>query len=111
MGWTELGSRVRRERKKRRQTQAAFAQDAGISPRTLRSIETGEWTHYSQDTLHAIEIAMRWQTGSVDRVIEGRRPIPEHDIELDQLHAVWPDLSLDARRLLVQYAEGARRQD
>lgn len=45
MDYKELGQFIRQERKARKINQKTFSEMAGISERSLRSIEQGEQTH------------------------------------------------------------------
>ena len=86
-GWTRLGELVRR---------------------TISNIERASKDNYDPSTIDAIEIAMRWQVGSVDRVVNGQGPIPERMIEdelTQRLREAWVELSPDAREAVVRIVE------
>jgi transcriptional regulator with XRE-family HTH domain len=107
-GWADLGARVRRERVSRHLTQARFAQEIGLRPRTISSIERAEKDNYDPNTVDAIEIAMRWQLGSVNRVVNGQKPIPERGREdplAERILELWPMLTPDAREAVVRIVE------
>jgi transcriptional regulator with XRE-family HTH domain len=107
-GWADLASLVRRERKRRRLTQARFALSIGLKPRTISNIERAAKDNYDPGTKDAIELAMRWQVGSVDRVVNGQPPIPEREAEdalTERMRELWPSLSPDAREAVVRIVE------
>jgi DNA-binding XRE family transcriptional regulator len=107
-GWTHLADLVRRERNSRRLTQAQFADAIGLQPRTISNIERAAKDHYDPNTKDAIEIAMRWQVGSVDRVVNGQAPIRQREAEdamAERMRELWPLLSLDAREAVVRIVE------
>lgn len=101
--WKRLGTYVRRERHRRRQTQADFARTIGISTRSVGSLERGESTRYDADTLAAVEDALAWEPGSIEAFIAGRPPRTT-DKHLAEIHAAWPHLSNDARAILAEIA-------
>lgn len=103
--WTRLGELIREERVGvRRLRQPAFAAYIGIGPRTLRKLERGEAASYDDDILRAVEFAMGWAPGSVERVLSGRAPL-HRDAEWNRLRRAWPDLSPDMRRFIADSAE------
>lgn len=108
-GWANLGRLVREKRGNL--TQRAFAGQAAMSPRTLRSIENAETSRYSASTVMRIEDLMQWKHGSVERVAHGLQPEYDDDPEFARLRDIWPSLSIDARRMLLNLAEGATTQD
>jgi transcriptional regulator with XRE-family HTH domain len=108
MGWTDLAALVRRERVSRKMTQARFAEAIGLHPRTISNIESASKDNYGPRTKDAIEIAMRWQLGSVDRVANGQKPIPERGREdplAERMLELWPMLTPDAREAVVRIVE------
>jgi transcriptional regulator with XRE-family HTH domain len=107
-GWLALGRLVVRERRAQRfRTRREFAAHIGISTRTLDSLETGAREAYSADTIAAVEIALGWEPGSVERVVAGSTPSPVRDPELDRLLRAWRALPVEARRMLAEIAERA----
>jgi len=105
VGWRTLGEYVRRERVRRRQTQAEFARDIQISTRVLGSIEVGAHDRYDPRTIAAIEDAMRWDPGSVVDVVEGRKPRSTVDDLTARLLDAWQRLSLSDRAMLADVVE------
>jgi transcriptional regulator with XRE-family HTH domain len=68
-GLVALGQVITRARLDRGQSQTAFAKDAGVDPKTLNSIETGQ--RAAQDTnLAKIEDALEWNRGSIGDIKE-----------------------------------------
>jgi transcriptional regulator with XRE-family HTH domain len=107
-GWVDLGARVRRERVRRHLTQARFAQVIGLRPRTISSIERAEKDSYDPSTVDAIEIAMGWRAGSIDRVVNGQNPIVESvlaDPLADRMRELWPALTDEAKAVVVRLVE------
>lgn len=70
--WHRLGQTIRAERGRRTQRSVAF--DAKMPIAVLRELEAGETTRYERDMLDALEYGMGWQTGSVEKVLQGDRP-------------------------------------
>lgn len=111
--WERLATVVARERMRLGyRSLPAFAAASGLSARTLDSIEHYRKTSYDPATLSALESALGWRTGSVERVLRGLDPEPIEDKDLQVLLAAWPKLSPSARRMMaIQAAEGARAED
>lgn len=84
-----LGRLVRARRKELRKTQADVQNAGGPSTATLRLIEGGKHTEFRDGTGAALEAALRWGVGSIDRILAGgepndiRRPISIHMLEED----------------------------
>lgn len=55
-------------------TRGALADRSGISTRILGDIEKGRRGNFDPVTLASLEQALRWQTGSVRRVLAGHEP-------------------------------------
>lgn len=110
-GWERLGRRIRTERGHAGYpTVEAFAEATGLSPRTIRLIETGAHTGRPREsTLARIELALGWQAGSAERVVEGGRPRPAADPLLQRVIAAWPQLSGDDQVQLTELAERLAR--
>lgn len=110
--WKKLGHIVTAERVRLGyRSLAAFAVAAGLSTSTLDNIENGRKTSYDAGTLGALEVALGWRPGSVDRVLAGREPEAEPDTDLAAIIAAWPRLSPGARRMLrILAAEGAKAE-
>jgi hypothetical protein len=82
-----------------------------VSPRTISSIERAENEGYDSTIKDAIEIAMRWQVGSVDRVSNEQELIPEPGIEpeveplMKRIRELWPMLTAEAKAAVVRIVE------
>ncbi len=95
----------------RRRTQPQFATDLDIGVRTLGSIEAGSASNYSADTRATIEIVLGWDSGSLDRFVEGGRPaMVERDALMRRLHQAWPSVPPDVRHTIVELAESAAQR-
>jgi transcriptional regulator with XRE-family HTH domain len=110
--WERLGEEVTAARIRRGHvTLASFATVSGLSTSTLDSIEHARKTSYGPATLAALEHALGWKTGSVDRVLRGLKPQQESDPDLVALMDAWPRLSPGSRRMLRVLAIEAARAE
>ena len=103
--WGRLAVAVDAERQRLRLSWARLAKTAGMSPRTLYDLRAGERTSYQAETLDKLELALHWESGSIDRVLGGRSPLRKADPEMARIQRVWPDLPPHMRRLLADVAE------
>ena len=108
-GWQDLGGAIVTERSRRWRSRAAFAAASGISARVLDDLENGNRANYLDSTLAAIEATLGWSQGTCRRVVAGGAIKRDMDSDLVRLMDIWPYLSKDARALLVDMAERARR--
>lgn len=105
-GWRALGQHITQARRSSGTPRRAdFAETIGVSVSTLYNLEAARRTTYSSDTMAAVEIALGWQPGSFQRVVEGGRPVRARDEDLERLLRAWQRLPVEARRMLVQVAE------
>lgn len=77
--WKRLGELLvqrRIELAPRYRKRTAFAGDTGIHWRLLYDIERARRKSFTPETLAAVEVAYRWQPGSVARVLAGGDPVP-----------------------------------
>lgn len=111
MPWSRVGGQLRRARAIRRQTQAEFAHEIGVSVRLLGQLEAGEARQYDPTTIHRVESALGWAQGSVERVANGQPPVVEVDELFARIRDAWPRLPLEARRILSDLAGRALRDD
>lgn len=103
-GWRRLGVTMAAERGRRWRSRAAFARHAGVSRRVVDDLERGLRTNYADRTLAAVEAGLGWAPGSLMRVVQGGKPRREVDPVLAELLDMWPQLSPDARAMLVDLA-------
>lgn len=108
--WKRLGQIVRAERVRLGyHSVATFAKASGLSATTVDNIENGRKTSYRPDSVGALELALGWRSGSVERILAGQDPEAEVDPDLAVIIAAWPRLSPGARRILrMLVTEGAR---
>lgn len=86
-------------------TLAEFAEATGLSTSLIDDVENGRRTRFRPSTIAAIEGALRWAPGSIQRILEGGQPVPLPDELWERLRAAWAGLPPDARRVLVELAE------
>lgn len=99
--WQRLAIEVQaRRRELRFYTQDDLAEAAGVSRRTIGTLERGG--KVSSPTLRAVEIALRWTPGSADDVLRGGRPTP---IEQSTATPPPPDLRDDVERQIWAITE------
>lgn len=93
------------------QRRPAFVEAAGISLRTLGDIENGRRDRYDPATIASIEHALKWATGSVNRILAGDDPIelrtdndktPEADDPLLLQVMRRDDITDEQKRRIVQ---------
>ncbi|MGB3485249.1 MAG: hypothetical protein WBB07_23920 [Mycobacterium sp.] len=70
-----LGRLIRARRKELKLTQADVQQAHGPSPATLRLIEAGKHKDFRASTSQPLETVLKWEPGSIDRVLAGGAPI------------------------------------
>lgn len=110
-GWDRLGERVKTSRAILGYSITQLSTVSGLSTSTLDSIENGRKTSYDPTTLTALERALGWRPGSVDRILRGLEPLPVEDQDLAAIITAWPALSAGARRMLrILAVEGARAE-
>ena len=90
-------------------TLIGFVRASGISKTTLDSIEAARATSYAQGTLAALEDALGWRPGSIERVLSGLSPLVDEDPELTAITELWSRLSPGSRRMLAALADIAAR--
>lgn len=102
--WTRLGSIVEARRRKLdfKQDDAKSLSGGRISRATWSDVERGARTNYDRRTLDGVELACRWEEGSIDRVLAGGEPVPLGDGPALVVHSGGGDhvtISLDAELL------------
>jgi len=111
-GWERVAARVTADRVRRGyRSLAEFAKAAGLSTSTVDSIEHHRKGQYDPATLAAVEHALGWAPGSVERVRKGLGPVYDGDPDLTALIDVWPKLSPGSRRMLRLLAQEAARAE
>jgi hypothetical protein len=80
-----------------------------VSSRVLDDLEHGKRINYQVATLAAVEATLGWAPGTIGQIVRGGKVQRDMDPELVRLMDIWPHLSADARALLVEMAERARR--
>lgn len=106
-GAVRLGKKIREERARRWKRRADFAEACGYRVRVIAALENAERENFSPDTIAAVESVLGWEPGSAERVKADRRIRRREDALFVRLRDLWPDLSVDARRMLVELAERA----
>jgi transcriptional regulator with XRE-family HTH domain len=96
------GTAVRNARRVRYPSLDDFARATGLSVTVLSQLENGARSNFSTRTTGPIEDALGWQRGGYNRLLRRQRPRLVEDPELHELQRMWPRLSLDARRTLVE---------
>lgn len=77
--WKRLGDLLiqrRIELSPRYRVRTVFAEETGLHWRMLYDIERGKRANFPDETLAAIEVAYRWQPGSIRAVLAGGEPSP-----------------------------------
>lgn len=110
-GWQRVGQfvRTRRLHLGYRTTQD-FADVCHLSYSTINALETGRRGNFDETTIGLVEAALQWEPGSIERTLQGRRPILMHDPDLQQIIDLWPRLHPPVRSALLAAARGAADQ-
>lgn len=109
--WDQLAAHVTTQRAHLGYSIAQLSGISGLSTSTLDNIEHNRKVSYDPATLSALEWALRWRPGSIQRILNDLEPQPMQDPDLDALIAAWPKLSPGARRMLrILAVEGARAE-
>lgn len=83
--WQRLGDLLvarRIELNPRWRNRTRFADEVGIHWRLLFDIERAKRQTFPAETLMAIEVAYKWQYGSIEKVLAGGDPVPVEDASL-----------------------------
>jgi len=108
-GWQRVAVRVDSERARRGYSLAAFARATGLGKSTIDHIVHNRKTSYDPSTLAAVERALGWRSGSIDRIKRGLEPQHDGDPDLQAILDAWPQLSPGSRRMLRMLATEAAR--
>lgn len=109
--WDELAEQVRARRASLGYSIAQLSSVSRLSTSTLDNLEHNRKTSYDPHTIAALEHALRWKQGSVERILKGMDPQPQLDPYLETLLAAWPNLPLGAKRMLAILAKEGSRSD
>lgn len=104
-GWGALAKAIDDDRQRLRLSWSALSRRSGVSLRTLYDLRRGERTSYSLETMDRLEDALHWQHGSIERVVDGRRPQRKPDPDMARIEAAWRNLPPAVRRVLADVAE------
>lgn len=107
-GWARLAELIRAEMPAAGySTVGQLARRAGVSRRTVEDLLAGKRTRYKDDTLYGLETALGWEhePSSVQRVVEGGKPIRVKDHGLARVEDAWPRLSERDRRIVLAIIE------
>jgi transcriptional regulator with XRE-family HTH domain len=99
-GAERVGARVKRERGRRWRTQEDFAAAIGYRRRVVAALESGERSNFSEDFLGAVEAALGWEVGGIERIRRGEEPNRSYPPGLVRVIDAWPDLPENYRRLI-----------
>lgn len=84
--WKRLATLiVRRRTELGMRTTKALSDATGLTPRALGDIENGRRDNYTTATKLQIERALEWAPGSIDAILTGGEPSPEHRNEPEQI--------------------------
>lgn len=103
-GWRRVGARVDAERARRGYSLVGFARACGVGKTTIDKLVHSRRSSYDPGTLAAVETALGWRLGSIDRIRRGLEPLDDIDPDLTAVIEAWPRLSADARRMLRRLA-------
>lgn len=109
--WDQLAGHVRTQRAYLGYSINQLSTLSGLSTSTVDNIEHNRKVSYDPATLSALERALRWRTGSIQRILDGLEPHAISDPDLDALIAAWPKLSPGSRRMLRILAVEAARAE
>lgn len=74
--WRRLAEHVTERRESLGMTQHDVQVVGGPSPATLRHIEGAHQSSYKSRIIHSLERALRWESGSVQNILDGREALP-----------------------------------
>ncbi len=78
MSWEQLGIEVRNRRADLGLTQTDVPAGGGPSVETLRMVENNRAGRLSPRSRRALERVLQWQSGSIDAILAGKAPAPDH---------------------------------
>lgn len=77
--WARLGRLLRMRRAAldpRYSKRSVFCEATGLNYKLVADIETAQRTNFDPETLARFEVAYRWETGSIEQVLQGGDPVP-----------------------------------
>lgn len=89
-GWARLGRVVADRRLELGLSVRAAATRAGINRATWGTLEEGD-RRLSKHLWTAVEEALSWEPGSIDRIITGGNPTPQRDPHPETIKVTLPD--------------------
>lgn len=107
-GSRRYGRRVAAARGAKNWSTGDLARTAGLSKRTIESIEAG--SRPSPATIGKLETALGWRPDSYERIVEGMEPQPVQDAELERLRQMWEQLTDEQRAFIIALAQTLIRQ-
>lgn len=87
-----LGRLVRERRKSLKKTQVEIQEAGGPSTATLRLIEGGKHSDFRDGTGAALEGAIQWRPGSIDKILAGGDPITVESATVNWVNYDDPDV-------------------
>ncbi len=106
IGYRRLGDVIDTEVPNRlRMSWAKFIRSSGLGRSTIYDLRAGTRTSYESDTLARLEAALRWNPGSVERVLRGGDPDRIEDAKLARVLKGWPDLTPEVQALIADLVE------
>lgn len=107
-----LGQEVYRAREARGYNRQGFAKAAGISLRSLASLETGEKA-MGRKVLTRVELALQWPTGQTSRLLESDEPDTGIDLRDEVEREIWriTDLDEDLRWVYIHQRRSRLAQE
>ncbi len=70
-----------------------FASDTGLNERLISDLENARRHKYRDTTLRAVEVAYRWASGSIDRVLQGDSPVEQTPPMGFRTHSAFPGMA------------------
>jgi hypothetical protein len=102
-GRKHLGEWVKQERRIEWRTQKEFAQACRCSERSIIRLEGGHYV--GPDVIARVVATLGFEPNSAELVMKGRKPRRVVDPRMARLQAIWPQLSIDVQRTVVDLAE------
>ncbi|MFF0080250.1 multiprotein-bridging factor 1 family protein [Streptomyces canus] len=79
--WARLGAKIREKREAMGLSRRQLSEEAGVSEKSIQTAEEGRTPRARwPQSLRLIENALRWEHGSMERILEGGEPDPVLDL-------------------------------